>query len=118
MTIPKNIGMNKIGKLRGGEESRYDGRETLSHMSSMADSSSVVQEGLSFELNSASDAVALLQPPSFNVLYVSTPKIALLQTPQFRAVADLWNETVELVRPMLRFGFAETSLKAKCPYYK
>jgi hypothetical protein len=117
MTIPKNFGMSKIGMLRGGEESRYDGRETLSHMSSRADSTSV-QGGLSFELNSASDAVALLQPPSFNVLYVSTPKIALLQTPQFRAVADLLNETVELVKPLFRFGFAETSLKTKCPYYK
>jgi hypothetical protein len=51
-------------------------------------------------------------------LYIQTPKIALLQTPQFRAAAQLWEETLELVRPLLRFGFPETSLKTKCPYYK
>lgn len=116
MTIPKNFGISKISMLHG-EQNRYQGKE-VSSSSKGGVSSSLQQEGLSFELNSANDAVALLQPPSFNVLYVATPKIALLQTPQFRAVAELWQETVELVKPLFRFGFPETSLKTKCPYYE
>jgi hypothetical protein len=119
MTIPKNFGMSKISHMRGEEENRYGGREG-SHSSSRAGQQrDYMPSGpLSFQLDSASDAVALLSPPSFNMLYVTTPKIALLQTPQFRAIADLWTETVELVKPLLRFGLPETSLKTKCPYYE
>jgi hypothetical protein len=115
MTIPKNFGISKIS-LMHGEESRYQGRDSHSSRKAAADSGALQQ--LSFALDGAGSTVALLQPPSFNVLFVSTPKIALLQTPQFRALAELWGETVELLKPLLRFGFPETSLKTKCPYYK
>lgn len=120
MTIPKNFGISKIGHMRGEGESRYEGREGSSggSRSSHGDRGLTSPQPLSFALDSTNDAVALLQPPSFNVLYVSTPKIAIMQTPQFRAVAQLWEETVELVKPLLRFGFPETSLKTKCPYYE
>eukprot|EP00879_Flechtneria_rotunda_P019317 GHRR01020288.1.p2 GENE.GHRR01020288.1~~GHRR01020288.1.p2 ORF type:complete len:104 (+),score=5.10 GHRR01020288.1:445-756(+) len=56
--------------------------------------------------------------PSFNVLYVQTPRIELLETPAFQALVQTWNEAVELVKPLFRFGFPETSLRTKCPYYK
>ncbi|WIA07956.1 hypothetical protein OEZ86_010613 [Tetradesmus obliquus] len=60
---------------------------------------------------------ALLPRAGFNVLYVETPRIGLLQTPEFQLLAETWQETVELVKPLLRFGFPETSLRTKCPYY-
>lgn len=119
MGIPKNFGISKISHMRGEEENRYGGREGAHSSSRAGQQRDYMASGpLSFELDNASDAAALLQRPSFNMLYVSTPKIALLQTPTFRAMADLWSETVELVKPVLRFGFPETSLKTKCPYYE
>lgn len=57
-------------------------------------------------------------PPSFNVLYVETPRVGLLQTPEWRGLADTWGDALALVAPLLRFGFPETSLATKCPYYE
>lgn len=63
-------------------------------------------------------AITVLPPISFNVLYVETPRIGLLQTSEFQYLAQTWQETVDLVKPLLRFGFPETSLRTKCPYYE
>lgn len=75
------------------------------------------KEDMSFAMEEDLSAVQM-RPPSFNVLYVQTPRVGLLATPQFQLLAQTWQETVELVRPLFRFGFPETSLRTKCPYYK
>jgi hypothetical protein len=102
--IPQNFGKSKIGLLRGENlhESRQKHRKDTDMSFSIGDDL----------------APALLPRTGFNVLYVETPKIGLLQTPEFQLLAETWQETVELVKPLLRFGFPETSLRTKCPYYK
>ena len=57
-------------------------------------------------------------PPSFNVLYVRTPRIEALESPEWGGVASLVRETKDLFKPIMRFGLPETSLFTKCPYYK
>jgi hypothetical protein len=69
---------------------------------------------LSFQLRDRASQPA----PSFNVMYVRTPRIGVLQAPLFRAFAATCAEAAELVRPILRFGLRETSLFDKCPYYE
>lgn len=54
----------------------------------------------------------------FNVLYVQTPRPAFMDTPLASVLVDTLKETVELVKPVMRFGFPETSLKTKCPYWR
>jgi len=56
--------------------------------------------------------------PTFNVLYVQTPRIGIMQAPLFRAFAETCQEAVDLVRPILRFGVPESTLHDKCPYYE
>jgi hypothetical protein len=104
MTIPPVFGKSKIGLLRGEEEPR----NRSSRRSSGQD--------LTFTIEG--DATVFLQPPSFNVLYVQPPRIEVLQTPLVQGLVQTWEETIDLLRPLLRFGFPETSLKTKCPYYE
>ncbi|KAG2429999.1 hypothetical protein HYH02_013827 [Chlamydomonas schloesseri] len=56
--------------------------------------------------------------PSFNVLYVRTQKPGVMRLPLVKLLLDTWDETVELVRPVFRFGIPESSLKDKCPYWR
>lgn len=105
MTIPQVFGKGKIKMLRG-EEPHEGGRK--GRKSSPAQLSFSIEEELGIPL----------KPAAFNVLYVQTPRIGLLQTPVFRALTETWLETGELVRAALRFGFPETSLRSKCPYYE
>lgn len=58
-----------------------------------------------------------LRQPTFNVLYVQTPRVGFLQAPFFRDLAQTWEETVELVKPVFRLGIPEATLFDKCPYY-
>lgn len=105
MTIPQNFGKSKISMLRGEEA---QGR---------ANSKKSGASDLSFSIEVESTA-GPLQPPSFNVLYVQTPRIGVLQTPVVQGLVQTWHETVDLIKPLMRFGFPETSLRTKCPYYK
>ncbi|KAG2426516.1 hypothetical protein HXX76_011743 [Chlamydomonas incerta] len=56
--------------------------------------------------------------PSFNVLYVRTQKPGVMRLPLVKLLLDTWAETVELVRPVFRFGIPESSLRDKCPYWR
>ncbi|KAI8466089.1 MAG: hypothetical protein J3K34DRAFT_434964 [Monoraphidium minutum] len=55
--------------------------------------------------------------PTFNVLYVQTPRIGVMQAPWFRAFTGTCQEAADMVKPLLRLGLRETSLYDKCPYY-
>jgi hypothetical protein len=102
--IPQNFGKSKISMLRG--ENLHESRQKHHK-----------DTDISFSIGDELTP-ALLPRTGFNVLYVETPKIGLLQTPEFQLLAETWQETVELVNSFLRFGFPETSLRTKCPYYK
>ncbi|KAG2485985.1 hypothetical protein HYH03_015308 [Edaphochlamys debaryana] len=56
--------------------------------------------------------------PSFNVLYVRTQKPGVFRLPLVKLLMDTWAETVELVRPVFRFGIPVTSLRNKCKYWR
>ncbi|KAF8072358.1 Glutamate--tRNA ligase [Scenedesmus sp. PABB004] len=105
MPIPQVFGKGKIKMLRG--EDQHDVGRKGGHRASAAD--------LSFTYGDEAGG----PPPNapFNVLYVETPRVGLLAAPALQALAATWEETVELVRPMLRWGFPETSLRTKCPYH-
>eukprot|EP00878_Enallax_costatus_P026490 GHUV01028430.1.p1 GENE.GHUV01028430.1~~GHUV01028430.1.p1 ORF type:complete len:111 (+),score=16.84 GHUV01028430.1:116-448(+) len=105
--IPPVFGKSKIKLLRGedADDSSRNQRRTRG------------RDEMSFSIKEDLNSVQM-RPPSFNVLYVQTPRVGLLATPQFQMLAQTWQETVELVRPLLRFGFQETSLRTKCPYYE
>lgn len=97
--------MSKIKMLRGEDADDRHQRRTRG------------RDDMSFSIEEDISSLQM-RPPSFNVLYVQTPRVGLLATPQFQMLAQTWQETVELVRPLFRFGFPETSLRTKCPYYK
>lgn len=103
--IPQVFGKSKIKLLRGEDADERHHRRTRS------------REDLSFAIEEDLSSVQM-RPPTFNVLYVQTPRVGLLATPQFQLLAQTWQETVELVRPLFRFGLPETSLRTKCPYYE
>jgi hypothetical protein len=115
MRFHQSFGMSKISMLRGdAQEGPYGVTEQRQkRFGGRGDSSA-----LSFALDADAGASSSLrvQPPSFNVLYIATPRIGLLQTPEWQAVSQLWRETVELVRPALRYGLPETSLATKCKH--
>eukprot|EP00198_Chlamydomonas_reinhardtii_P005042 XP_001694378.1 predicted protein [Chlamydomonas reinhardtii] len=45
-------------------------------------------------------------------------KPGVLRVPLVKLFLDTWAETVELVRPVFRFGIPESSLRDKCPYWR
>jgi hypothetical protein len=109
MTIPHGYGISKIRMIMG-DDPRHERKPR--------------KTGLQFSLEqgeqgevAAEDGAAVL-PRSFNVLYVQTPRINVPQVPLLQALAETWEETKELVRPIARLGLPETSLFTKCPYYE
>jgi hypothetical protein len=100
MSPPHSVGMGKLKAITQHEDVLPHGR---SHVSN--------QDELSFELGGA-------KQPTFNVLYVQTPRVSIMQAPLFREFAQTCVEAAELVKPVLRLGIRETSLFDKCPYYE
>jgi hypothetical protein len=58
------------------------------------------------------------EQPAFNVLYVESQRPSILKFPLVRGLLDTFQETADLLRPVLRFGLPVTSVKDKCPHYK
>ncbi|GAX74463.1 hypothetical protein CEUSTIGMA_g1912.t1 [Chlamydomonas eustigma] len=56
--------------------------------------------------------------PSFNVLMVQAPRPAFLESDLLNALRATVRETGELLKPLLRFGVPETSVRDKCPYWR
>jgi hypothetical protein len=124
MGVPRNFGMSKISHMRGEAEGPYGARMEMRGSKASHAWRGHANADLAFSLPGAAEegggaeGAGAAAAPSFNVLYVSTPRIGLLQTPEFRGLAALWQETVDMVAPWLRFGFPETSLRTKCQHYE
>lgn len=126
----QSYGISKVSKMQGRQEDRYLQRQDPkkrrgSGAGPDADDDSLLlfrlgplQQQGGAQGAQQQQPPSLVAPPSFNVLYVSTPRIGLLQTPEWRGMASLWAETVALVAPLLRFGLPETSLRTKCPHFE
>ncbi|GFR51644.1 hypothetical protein Agub_g14065 [Astrephomene gubernaculifera] len=72
---------------------------------------------MSFTMSSPESERLPLQP-SFNVLLVRPQKPSVLQLPAVSWLLDTWAEALELLRPVLRLGVPESSLRDKCPYWR
>ncbi|GFH29017.1 hypothetical protein V8C86DRAFT_2574566 [Haematococcus lacustris] len=71
-------------------------------------------EQLYFQLKEFED----FRQPSFNVLYVQTPRPGFSQNPLFQALATVISDTGELLQPLMRLGIPRSSLKDKLPYFR
>lgn len=59
-----------------------------------------------------------LSTPSWPTPLPPLQKPGVLRVPLVKLFLDTWAETVELVRPVFRFGIPESSLRDKCPYWR
>lgn len=102
----QQVGKSKIKAIIRGEN-------VLPHSRSRSGKAADMSKELTFKMEDQQ-----LPQPTFNVLYVQTPRIGLLQGPLFRAFAQTCAEAADLVKPILRMGLRESSLFDKCPYYE
>jgi hypothetical protein len=57
--------------------------------------------------------------PSFNVLYVQTPRPTIVSSnPLLSGFWTAFKDTAELLAPVLRFGIPQTSLRDKLPHFR